>query len=81
MAAWTYSDWVTYDDGSAKLAQLRLHIQEVSDKLSNPNYATDGLSVSQQNLPAYLDGLKADETRLATVSGKRVGWASGRALL
>ena len=85
MAVWTYSDWVTYEDGSAKLTRLRLHVQEVSDKLANPNYATDGLSVSQQNLAAYLVGLNTEREKLeATVGragGTRLGWTRGRALL
>jgi hypothetical protein len=80
--AWTYSDWVTYADGSSKLSRLRLHVQEVSDKLSSADYSTEGLSVSRGNLPGYLAGLKDDLAKLeARVSTARVGWAEGRAVL
>jgi hypothetical protein len=80
--AWTYSDWVTYADGSAKLARLRLHVQEVSDKLSNPDYSTEGLSVSRSQLPGYLSTIKSDLASLESrVGASRVTWASGRAVL
>jgi hypothetical protein len=86
MAVWTYSDWVTYEDGSAKLTRLRLHVQEVSDKLANPSYSTEGLSVNpRENLGTYLAGLNAEREKLeATVgraNGTRLGWTRGRALL
>jgi hypothetical protein len=80
--AWTYSDWVTYADGSAKLTRLRQHVQEVSDKLSSADYSTEGLSISRGSTAGYLETLKGDLVSLESrVGAGRVTWASGRAVL
>jgi hypothetical protein len=79
MAAWAYDDWITYDDGSAKLTRLRLHVQEVSARLSQPaSYSTDGLSVARDSgaLTAYYDRLREDLAALESSFGN-----SGRAIV
>lgn len=85
MAVWTYSDWVTYADTdvSSKITRLRLHVQEVSDKLTDPSYSTEGLSVSKRDgLDGYLAGLKAELKELEALDvTARVGWTRGHASL
>jgi len=61
--AWTYSDYVNLS-GASKLAQLRLHIIEVSNKI-RPNVAGDGVSRSTGAIQPYLNGLKIEEKGLA----------------
>ena len=85
MAAWTYSDWITYETTSAtRLSRLRLHIQEVSDKLSSGSYSIPGFSTSKGELVSYLDRLRVDEPLVAQAvqraTGARVGFTRGNAL-
>lgn len=82
MAAWTYSDWVTYEDGSAKLTRLRLHVKEVTDALNGiTGYSTDGLSVSRDpgTSRSYLDTLLAELKSLEASFGNsgRAGFTRG----
>ena len=84
---WTYSNWnqqALFPDGStARLAQLDLHITEVSNAISCGGYSIRGRSVTVQDLQHYLNTLQrarvveADRTGLAT--GQRLGFTRGRA--
>lgn len=82
--AWTYSDYVTLSSGAAKLTRLRLHIQEVSDRISGGSYTLAGISVSKGDMLALRDQLTEEEkalTRLIeTQNGTRVRFARGRPL-
>lgn len=72
--AWTYSDWITLDEGStARLAQLRLHIKEVSDKISGGSYTTEGKSHDFDSVQKYLDRLLALEKDEAAAAGAATG--------
>ncbi len=66
---WQYADWITIDDSTAdgrvaRLARLRLHIQEVSQQMV-PSTTGAEMSLSVAELESYLRGLKQDEARLA----------------
>lgn len=83
--AWTYSDWITKTTGSTeRLERLRLHIQEVSDKLKAGSYSVTGRSVQRYETERYLAGLRADEKieaeRTETTQGTRLGWSRGVAI-
>lgn len=68
--AWTYSDYITYDDGADRLTQLRLHIQEVVDRLEDwqsQNLAS--MSGSRYQLQGYLERLLSAENSLASALG------------
>lgn len=85
MATWTYSDWITYERSSAsRLSRLRLHIQEVSDKLSSGSYSIPGFSTSKGELAAYLDRLSSQEeveaSAVGRATGARVGITRGRVI-
>ena len=72
--AWTYSDWVTLDNvGNARLARLRLHIQEVSDRITE-ELSSSGRSISSASLTQYLKDLKSEENQFGS-NGPR---ANGR---
>lgn len=84
-SAWTYSDWITYARGDPlRVQRLRLHVQEVADKLStSQSYSTgSGFSVTHRDLSAYLASLQKqeiEETKIAaTVAGTRVGWSRAK---
>lgn len=85
-AAWTYSNWITYETGTAsRLSQLRLHIQEVSDFISTGNFSVENKSHDKDALQSYLDTLLKRESTEATAagaaSGTRAGWTRGKAAL
>lgn len=65
---WTYSDWRSYPDSnpSAKLAQLRLHIQEVSDAIT-ADVSKHGSSRSSSSLTTYFDRLEEQEKKWAEI--------------
>lgn len=64
MATWTYSDYITLD-GAARLTRLRLHIKEVTDSLRDPaSVASDGHSMSKDDLDLYVQGLKREELEM-----------------
>lgn len=66
--AWTYSDWITYATGNAtRISRLRLHIQEVSDRISNGSFATEGKSHDYGLLQDYLAELMRTETAEASI--------------
>lgn len=74
MAAWTYSDWITQTDASTRLSRLRLHVQEVSDAMANPqgvNSSSHG--VQKFDLQGYLKELRAEESSLAAASATAGG--------
>lgn len=70
--AWTYSDYVNLD-GSARLTRLRLHVQEVSDFITE-NYSTPGFSKQVDPLEKYLERLQDQEKAL----GGQAPRANGR---
>lgn len=68
---WEYSDYVTLDDPSTRLARLRLHIQEVSDRVLS---VTGGLGGDVSASPTdYLKELKKEEASLMTKTGNASG--------
>lgn len=86
-SAWTYSDWVTLESGSSsRLSQLRLHIQEVSDRIAETptSVSGDGGAASWSQHSDYLKTLLAEEKSLADEvdqgDGTRMGWAKARAI-
>lgn len=60
--AWTYSDYVTLS-GTARLTRLQLHIQEVSDCITE-NVQVTGRGVDTNPLNTYLKALKDEEIKL-----------------
>lgn len=70
--AWDYSDWVTLS-GTTRLTRLQLHIQEVSNKLTE-NYSIAGRSKQVDPLQKYLDSLYERENQL----GGNAARANGR---
>lgn len=83
--AWTYSDWVTYDTGSAtRLTRLRLHIQEVSDAISTGNYSNTKGSRDKDAIERYLESLHRKEAEEASAAGAAAGtrayYTRGRAI-
>lgn len=80
--AWTYSDYVTYDYGSARLSQFRLHVQEVSDSIVE-EMGDGGSTISSNALQRYLDGLMTSEAaeirKCKAAAGTRIVFTRGRA--
>jgi len=73
-ATWTYSDWVTYDPGSStRLSRLRLHIQEVSDRISQGSFSTEGKSHDYAYLESYLKQLHDKESEEAAIAAGSTG--------
>lgn len=74
MAAWVYSDWITYEESDPATARdrLRRHMQEVSDKITADIAAH---SYSKQNHPynTYYADLKDSlkSMRTGSVNGGR----------
>ncbi len=85
-AAWTYSDWVTFESGSAtRLSRLRSHIKEVSDYIQTGGYTVQGRSHTKAELVDYLETLirlEKDEAAItaAAVGTSRAFWTKGRFL-
>ena len=82
-SVWTYSDWITYDEGtSTRLTNLRLHIQEVSDFISSGNYSINGRSIDKDALAKQLEVLMAKEEseskKRGSNDGSRSAFTSGR---
>lgn len=62
---WTYSDWRSQGSAAARLARLRLHMQEVSDAIASAqSLAKDGASKSTHDYVGYLAELQREEHRL-----------------
>jgi len=81
--AWTYSDWITYDNGSlTRLSRLRLHIQEVSDFISTGDYTVQGRSLDKSQVERYLEKLMAKEKEESkvtnAVNGKSAPFVTAR---
>lgn len=72
--AWTYSDWRSYADSSpaAKLARLRLHIEEVSDQIT-ADVSKGASSRSVSPLNQYLAMLEKREDRLVALVAQKNG--------
>ncbi len=85
--AWTYSDYLTMEPGASRLTQLRLHVKEVADRISQlSSYETRAGYQVQKDLAStqkYLDSLKkdlaAEEALVGAASGTRVGFSRGYA--
>lgn len=66
---WEYSDFASYS-GTARLARMRSHIDEVRKAIGNPqSYGVSGKSVSYASLQPYLDSLLVEERALAAAYG------------
>lgn len=62
--AWEHSGWITEADGSsARLTELRAHIQEVSDFLKSGNASINGSGGNKSISKDYLQGYLADLLR------------------
>lgn len=82
---WTYSDWITYESGTAtRLTRLRLHIKEVSDRISTGNYSNQKGSHDKDALEKYLELLHRDErsesAAAGATNGSRAYFTRGRAI-
>lgn len=55
--SWTYSNWRSQTTPAAQLAQLKLHIQEVTDAIS-ADISADGKSRSSGSLTTLLAALE-----------------------
>lgn len=73
---WSYADYITYEDAAARLARLRLHIQEVSQKVG-ASTAAAGTSVDRTTNLQYLQVLKSEEKDLAAETGERSAYGGG----
>jgi len=80
--AWTKTDgsgnlasgWILQEVGSAlRLSLLRLHIQEVSDRISNGNFQTEGTAHSYDFLQDYLESLSKKEVEEAALVSAGLG--------
>lgn len=87
---WTYSDWITSASGSTtRLTRLRLHIQEVADRIASGTFIQEGKEQHKELLQKYLaDLLEREESEAAVTatadtgtSATQVGWTRGRARL
>lgn len=75
--AWTYSDWITLSPGSeARLTRLRLHIQEVSDRISTGNYSNPKGSHDKDALQRELESLRKAEKAETLASASTTGRGS-----
>lgn len=80
--AWTYSNWITLAAGStARLERLRLHIQEVSDRISQGNFSSEGKAHAYDYLQSYLSDLhkreKEESVASAATTGERATFTRG----
>lgn len=60
---WQYADWITLDDLSQRLVRLRLHIQEVSQRVMGTSTRNQAVTAANQG---YLDRLMSEEKTLTT---------------
>ncbi|MEM8757515.1 MAG: hypothetical protein AAGF47_07015 [Planctomycetota bacterium] len=77
--AWTYSDWVTIKSRADRLARLRLHVQEISEKI-DIDYEADGFKRLASPVRLYYDRMMKEVERLERVGGRgrRVPQVIGR---
>lgn len=70
--AWAYSNWVTISTQATRVATLRAHIDEVSQRVGQ-EVTSDGKSVSSTAMQKYLDSLMKrldlEEKKLSAGSG------------
>lgn len=75
MAVWIYSDWITLSDRAERLTRLRLHIQEVSERLFSTASRSKSVSAVQEG---YLDRLSKAEAELAIAVARGASGGVGR---
>lgn len=70
VVVWQFSDWITLTGAAAQRAQLVLHIQEITDRISQ-NQETDLGEVSGKrfNVDTYLERLERKLERFDKVLG------------
>ena len=73
--AWTYSNWITQSTASARLTNLRLHIQEVSDAVDKERGA-DGFNESSSANVQLLETLYKRLDKLEAAAGGTNGGVS-----
>lgn len=78
--AYTYSDWVTLTDASARYTRLCLFIQEIED-LETADIAADGKSRGSSPLSAKLERLYAEKARLEQALGLNLGEVPAQVLV
>lgn len=71
--AWTYGDWRQQSGRRAQLDRLDLHLQEVADKMSSADVASDGHSASRGTQQRYYETLLEERARLVKELGAVVG--------
>jgi len=76
---WTYADYITIDDGAARLTRLRLHIVELTNAVGR-EIGGDGKNKSENNITQLLAAAKAEERELRDVPGVGGGYNSGVSL-
>lgn len=60
---WQYADWITLDDLGQRLVRLRLHIQEVSQRVMGTSTRSQAVTAANQG---YLDRLMTEEKTLTS---------------
>ena len=65
--AWTYSNWTQQTDAETRLAYLRLHMTEVSDKIDKELTVAGHMS-SSRSLQEYYNSLIKAEGKLAAAA-------------
>jgi hypothetical protein len=76
MSAWQYADWRSMSSDAERLARLRLHIEEVTQKMG-PDVSGGGMSVSSGNLDGMLQRLEDEERSLASAVASQSGSGGG----
>jgi hypothetical protein len=61
--AWTHANWVTRSTDADRLAVLKQHLEEVSQKI-DVNVEADGLKANRLPVKMYYDGLLKEHDRL-----------------
>ncbi|MFN4838746.1 MAG: hypothetical protein ACK5MB_00065 [Phycisphaerales bacterium] len=73
---WQYADWRGYSSDAERLARLRLHIVEVTQKIG-PDVSGGNMSVASGSLTSLLNMLIEEERMLAAVVGDGNGGGGG----
>ena len=81
-ATWAFSGWITkLASDPTRLSDLRSHIKEVSDKISEGDNSTEGDGHSYGYLQTYLSDLTRQEEKVAqatqSAAGKRTSFVRG----
>lgn len=70
MSEWEYSGWIIEDEPREKLRLLKLHMKEVSDRMSSPvSHTIDGEGYTYERLLQYLYSLKSEQKDLLNILG------------